>query len=112
MQDLMNELDTMRQELHDSMRRLRRNGEALAQKEHDYQLIKAQTVLLMKAQGCTITEIQLSIKGQPAVAEALLERDKAKTMYEANQEHINVVKLELRVIENQIRREWGDSGTA
>lgn len=112
MQDLMNEMENMRKELHDSMRMLRKNGETLAHREYDYQVCKAQTVLQMKAQGCTITEIQLSIKGQPAVAEALLERDKAKTMYEANQEHINVVKLELRVVENQIRREWAESGTA
>ena len=111
MQDLIQELDRMKDELHRSMKMLRSNGEALAVKEHDYQVIKAQTVLQMKAQGCSITEIGISIKGQPGVAEALLERDKAKTMYEANQEHINVVKLEMRVIENQIAREWNSNGT-
>ena len=38
----------------------------------------------------------------------MFERDNAKVMYEANQEHINVVKLEMRVIENQIAREWSN----
>ena len=108
MQDLMNEVNRMKDELHRSMKMLRSNGEALAQAEHDYQVVKAQTVLQMKAQGCTITEIGIAIKGQPGVAEALLERDKAKVMYEANQEHINVVKLEMRVVENQIAREWNN----
>lgn len=106
MTDLVTQLELIKNELRNSMNRLRKNGELLAQAEHDYQVIKAQTVMIMKDAGCTITEINMSIKGQPQVAEALLERDKAKVMYEANQEHINVVKLEMRVLENQIAREW------
>lgn len=108
MQDLLTELQKIRHDLKQSMRDLRQNGEALAEKEHDYQVIKAQTILLMKDQGCTITEINMSIKGQPRVSEAMFERDKAKVMYDANMEHINVTKLELRIIENQISREWNN----
>lgn len=106
MTDLMNELDKLRTELHSSMKMLRKHGEELAHAENEYQVKKAQTVLVMKSGGCPMTEISLSIKGQPIVAEAMLKRDIAKTMYEANQEHINVVKLEMRVLENQIAREW------
>ena len=110
MQDLLQELHGLREDLHKSMRLLRQNGEALAMCERDYQVKKAQTVIQMKAEGCTSTEIALTIKGQPEVSEALFKRDKAQVMYDANQEHINVTKLELRVLENQIRREWGDNG--
>ena len=106
MQDLMTELNRMKDELHKSMKQLRQHGEELAEKEHDYQVIKAQTWLSLKESGCTSTELANTIKGQPRVAEAMLERDIAKSMYEANQEHINVVKLEMKVLENQISREW------
>ena len=106
MQDLMKEMQEMREELHKSMKMLRQNGNALAKAENEYQCIKAQTVAMMKADGCPMTEISLSIKGQTDVAEAMLKRDLAKVMYESNQEHINVVKLEQRVLENQIAREW------
>lgn len=106
MSDLLTELNKARQELNTSMQMLRKHGEDLARAENEYQVIKAQTVLLMKRDGASITEIGLSIKGQPEVAEAMLKRDIAKTMYEANQEHINVKKLDIRVIENQIAREW------
>ena len=106
MSDLLIELNKARQELNTSMQMLRKHGEDLARAENEYQVIKAQTVLLMKRDGASITEIGLSIKGQPEVAEAMLKRDIAKTMYEANQEHINVKKLDIRVIENQIAREW------
>lgn len=110
MPDLLTELEKARKDLDTSMRMLRKHGEELAQAEHDYQVIKAQTVLVMKSNGCPVTEINMSIKGQPAVAEAMLKRDVAKTMYEANQEHINVKKLDIRVIENQIAREWNSNG--
>lgn len=109
MQDLLTELNRMKDELHTSMKQLRKHGEELAEKEHDYQVIKAQTWLTLKENGCTSTELANTIKGQPRVADAMLERDIAKAMYEANQEHINCVKLELRVIENQISREWSNA---
>lgn len=106
MQTLITELNRMKDELHKSMKQLRQHGEQLAEKEHDYQVIKAQTWAILKSEGCTSTELANTIKGQPRVADAMLERDIAKSMYEANQEHINCVKLEMRVLENQIAREW------
>lgn len=106
MQDLLMELNQARKDLDKSMKLLRKHGAEYAQAEHEYQVIKSQTVLVMKSNGCSVTEINLSIKGQPQVAEAMLKRDVAKVTYEANQEHINVKKLDLRIIENQIEREW------
>ena len=108
MQDLMRELEQMRRELHQSMKTLRRSGEALSKAEHDYQVKKAQTWRILKDEGCTSTELANIIKGQPEVAEAMFARDNAKAFFIANQEHINVVKLELRMIENQIAREWNN----
>lgn len=110
MQDLLLELNQARKDLDTSMKLLRKNGAEFAKAERDYQIIKAQTVLVMKSNGCPMTEINLSIKGQPQVAEAMLKRDVAKVTYEANQEHINVKKLDIRVIENQIEREWHSNG--
>ena len=63
----------------------------------------------MKDEGRPVTEISLTIKGQPAVAEAMLQRDIAQVLYQTTIEHINATKLELRVLENQISREWGNS---
>ena len=39
----------------------------------------------------------------------MFQRDVAKVMYETNQEHINTVKLQLRLLDNQIAREWGNT---
>ena len=45
--------------------------------------------------------------GIPSVAEARFKRDVAETVYTANKEAINSIKLQLRLIEGQIQREWG-----
>lgn len=110
MADLVTEVNRMRNELDRSIKQLFENGKDLAQKEHAYQVAKAQAVLLMKDEGKTATEIGLTIKGQEKVAEKMLARDIAKVLYDTNIEHINVTKLELRVLENQISREWGSNG--
>lgn len=106
MYDLVNQINTLNSELTQSIKLLRKNGNEYAKAEAEYQTLKAQTVLKMKDAGASITEISLSIKGQPEVAEKLFARDVAKVMYEANQEHINTVKLQLRLLDNQIAREW------
>ncbi len=110
MYDLVESINRMNAELSQSIKLLRKNGNAYAEAERDYQVAKAQAVLKMKEAGASITEIGLSIKGQPEVSEKLFARDVAKVMYESNQEHINVVKLQLRLTENQMSREWSNGG--
>ena len=109
MYDLEEQINKLNSELTQSIKLLRKNGDAYARAEREYQVAKAQTVLKMKDAGASMTEINLSIKGQPEVSEKLFQRDVAKVMYEANQEHINTVKLQLRLLDNQIAREWGNT---
>ena len=44
--------------------------------------------------------------GIPSVAEARYKRDIAQITYDANQDFINSIKLQLRLIESQITREY------
>jgi hypothetical protein len=104
----MEEMNRIRQEMRKSMQMLRKHGEDLAVKERDYQVIKAQTWRKLKAEGWTSTDLNATIKGQPKVSDAMFERDNARVMYEANLEHINVVKRDLRILEDQIAREWSN----
>ena len=109
MYDLVEQINALNSELTQSIKLLRKNGDAYAKAEREYQVAKAQTLLKMKDAGASITEINLSIKGQPEVSDKLFQRDVAKVMYETNQEHINTVKLQLRLLDNQIAREWGNT---
>ena len=47
--------------------------------------------------------------GIPAVAELRFKRDVAEAVYKANMEAINSIKLQMRLIEAQLSREWGAS---
>lgn len=106
MQDLMNDLQKYSTKLDMSVKRLRRNGEALAQAEKDYKVLLRQEVLKLRDEGMAVGIIDKTIYGVPSVAEARFKRDVAEAMYKANQEHINTTKLHLRIIESQISREW------
>ena len=108
MQDLMQSLQEYSEALDQSVKRLRKNGEALAQAERDYKILLRQEVLKLRNEGMAVGIIDKTIYGVPAVAEARFKRDIADAMYKANQEHINTTKLHLRIIESQISREWNN----
>ena len=52
-------------------------------------------------------KFQKTSKGEEEIARLRLERDIAESLYESAQEAINVQKLKIRVLENQLSREWG-----
>ena len=54
--------------------------------------------------------INQTVYGIPKVAKLRLDRDVKETIYQSNLEAINVTKLKLRILENQLNREWGISG--
>ena len=106
MQDLMIELKRLSDELDESLRRLRFNGTAAAKAEHDYKILLRQECLKAREEGMAIGLIEKTCYGIPAVAEARFNRDVCEATYKANQEHINIKKLQIRIVESQINREW------
>lgn len=105
--DLYNELESKIQELEVSIRSLRKTGNNYAQAERDYKILLRQEVLKLRDEGQAIGVITLICYGIPSVAEARFKRDIAETVYKANLEAINSIKLQLRLLENQIQREYG-----
>ena len=69
-----------------------------------------QEVLKMRDEGQAIGVITLTCYGIPSVAEARFKRDIAEAIYKANLEAISTIKLQIRVLENQINREFGMEG--
>ena len=57
-----------------------------------------------------VTLIQQVVYGVPEVADKRFTRDVKEAIYNANQEAINSIKLQIRVIESQLNREWGTNG--
>ena len=107
--ELYQELQTKTRQLEASIRQLRQNGTAYAQAEMEYKMLLRQECLKLRDEGMAIGMIDKTCYGIPTVAEARFKRDVAETVYKANQEAINSIKLQLRLIENQISREWGQA---
>lgn len=107
MNDLYEELQTKREQLDASIKQLRKNGTEYAKNERDYKVLLRTECLRLREEGMAIGLIELTVYGIPSVAEARFKRDIAKVVYDANQEAINSLKLQMRLIESQIQREWG-----
>lgn len=108
MDDLMKSLESKSAELTQSIKMLRKNGTLYAQAEKDYKILLRQECLKLRDEGMAVGMIDKTCYGIPSVAEARFKRDVAEAVYRANQEHINAVKLQLRLIESQISREWNN----
>ena len=107
--DLLNELQQKIRELEASIKMLRRTGTAYAEAERDYKILLRQECLKLRSEGMAIGMIDKTCYGIPEVAAARFQRDVADTVYKANQEAINSTKLQLRLLEGQIQREWGQA---
>ncbi|MEA5003823.1 MAG: hypothetical protein VB081_10025 [Christensenella sp.] len=81
-------------------------GKDRAKAEYDYKIENAAEILKQRTNGIPVTILSDVVKGQKGVAEKRLNRDVADVMYNAAREHINAIKLEMRVIQDQIEREW------
>lgn len=107
--ELFNEIQKLIQELNTSINLLARYGKDLSIKERDYKICLRQEALKLRTEkGMPVTLINQVIYGVPEVANKRFDRDVAETMYQTAQENINIKKLQLRVLENQLQREWGN----
>lgn len=104
--DLYNDLQAKLDQLSASLKKLRQTGSEYAKTERDYKILLRQEVLKLRNEGEAIGVIQLTCYGIPSVAEARFKRDVSEAIYRANQEAINTLKLEIRLIESQLQREY------
>lgn len=109
--ELYEELQKLTDDLEISIKSLRKTGTAYAQAEKDYKVLLRQECLKLRDEGMAIGMIDKTCYGIPAVAEARFRRDVAEATYKANQEAINSIKLRMRLVENQLQREWSATGT-
>ena len=107
--DLFQERDRLQRELSGAVHQMARYGNDLAAAEADYKTELAQTALKLKADGMAATMINLVVYGTDKVPKVRLKRDIAEVMYKSAQENIQSLKLQIRVLEAQIDREWGQA---
>nr|DAH86703.1 MAG TPA: hypothetical protein [Caudoviricetes sp.] len=106
--DLYEQIQTYIAQLDISVKQLRKSGTDLAEAEQKYKISLRQEALKLRAEkGMPVTLINQIIYGVPEVAKLRFDRDVKEAVYQANLESINSTKLKLRILENQLDREWG-----
>lgn len=108
--ELFQELESKTRQLDKCVRMLRDTGRDYAQAERDYKILLRTECLKLRDDGMAIGMIDKTCYGIPSVAELRFKRDCAKAIYQANIEAINSTKLQIRILDAQISREWGQSG--
>ena len=106
--ELWNELEKKRNLLDKAINDLATNGYDLAAKERDYKIAINKKALELRAEDMPVTLINTIIYGYDDIAQLRFNRDVAEVKYNANMEYILTLKLQIKILENQIQREWGN----
>lgn len=106
MSDLFTEVTQKLDELDKALGSLGKAGRAYAQAEKDYKIALRKAILIERNKGTPVTVILNLVKGEEDVADLRFKRDCAETVYKTCLEGINVLKLESKIISEQIDREW------
>lgn len=107
--DYVNQIQELTKRLNTSVVKLRDYGRELAEAERDYKITLRQEALKLRSDGMAVTLINQIVYGIPEVAQKRFNRDIAETMHQTAQENINSIKLQIRILESQVQREWGSN---
>lgn len=108
--DLYLDIQQKTKELDVAIKTLRKTGSAFAERERDYKILLRTEALKLRDQGMAVGMIDKVVYGIPAVATARFQRDCAEAVYDANKESIMALKLQIRLIDAQLTREYGSGG--
>ena len=103
------EIQERTKKLDQAIEHLAENGRDLAIKEKEYKIALNKKALELRAEDMPVTLINQVIYGYADISLLRLARDTAQVRYNANQEYLNILKLEIRILESQISREYGNT---
>lgn len=106
MVDLINEISAKTALLDKAVTQFGIRGRTFAQAEHDYRVALSKRILEHRADGMPVTIISDVCRGEPEIARLRLERDIAETVYKSALEAIQSYKLQIRILDAQVEREW------
>lgn len=108
--DLFEQVEALQKKLDISVSALRKTGQEMARTEMEYKMLVSTETLRLRDEGMPATLIDKVVQGLKHVAKAKFDWTVAETMYSANQDAINAYKLQLRLLDSQISREWSQAG--
>ena len=107
--ELWQEIQEKQKMLDKAIKELAQNGYKLAECERDYKIAVNKKALELRNHDVPVTLINQVIYGYEDIAKLRFERDTAQVKYNANLEYIQTIKLMIRILENQLSREYGNT---
>lgn len=104
--DLISEIGQKSKLLDTAIKELGKRGRVYAQAEQDYRVAMARKILEEREKGTPVTIISDLCRGNPEIAKLRFDRDCAEVVYKSAMEAINAMKLQIRVLDAQVEREW------
>lgn len=105
MQDLINEITRLRKELNYAIEVLKNRGYELAVAERNYRVALQKKILIERDKGIPVTIINDICRGDELIADLKMKRDELESLYDTADHKIQAVKLELRLVDNQLQAE-------
>lgn len=102
-------LQNKREELVTALKTSKERGIILAEAEREYKIAKAKFIAKARSEKVAVTLIRDLAQGDEMISKLRQKRDIAKILYLNSVEAINVFKLECRLVEGQLKREWNDA---
>lgn len=106
----INDINELQKRMDDGIKIMGNLGRKYAQAEREYRIAEMQETLKQKDAGTPATLIRPIVKG--LIADAKFKRDEAEALWKTAQENVNSIKIQIKVLDNQIGREWGQNGRA
>ena len=107
--DLYNELQEKIELLNESIEETKKAGLKYNDCEYQYKIkLRVEALKLKYDQDMPVTLINQIIYGVPEVAELRRKRDQAETLYESAKDKTNILKLQIRILDGQLQREYNN----
>lgn len=107
MNDLVTEIGNKSRMLDVAITELKKRGQKYAEAEKAYRIALARRILDEREKGTPVTIISDICRGSTQIAGLRFERDCAEVVYKSAMEAINSMKLQIRLMDSQLDREWG-----
>lgn len=104
--DLISEIGAKSAMLDAAVKQLGVRGKAYAQAERDYRVAMARKIMEERGKGTPVTIISDLCRGNSEIAKLRFERDCAEVVYKSALEAINAIKLQIKILDAQVGREW------
>lgn len=98
MQDLMVQMNVLKDKLELAIKELKTRGVNKAKAEAEYRTALAEKILMERDSGVPVTIINDLCKGDRKIAKLRMERDIAEVLYETCMQAIYATKLEMNIV--------------